>query len=98
MVTKAAGDNTEYEMILSIDEADKKRFISMRENGLVEAKESIESVIIGKKNVVMERETIVLEPSEEIELFTQDVHSVAKMIRDRRHTGNSTVRLNTSEG
>lgn len=83
-------DEYEYEMIFSIDETDKKRFISLRENSSIKAKQFIEPVIIGRKNVVMECGAIVLEPSDEMELFTQDIMSVAKMKKDRRRTTKET--------
>lgn len=83
-------DEYEYEMIFSIDETDKRRFVTLRENGLSKSKETFEPVIIGRKNVVMECGTVVLEPTDEIELFTQDIHSVAKMKKDRRRTTKET--------
>lgn len=79
-------EDDSFEMVFSIDETDKKRFISMKEYTLVRSKEIAEPVSIGRKKIILDGRTIVLEPSDEIELYMQDVKNVVKMKKDRRKT------------
>lgn len=84
-------DEDSYEMIFSIDESDKKRFISMRENASVLSRNASDFPPIGMKTVVLpDNLKIILGPSEEMELYTQDVNSVAEM-KKGRHQSNRNV-------
>lgn len=69
-----------YETILSIDDSDKKR---LRENTLALSKTATTSVHIGTRKVDLPGNfQISLEPSDVFELYTQDVNSVAVLIKD----------------
>lgn len=79
-------DEESYEMIFSIDESDKKRFISIRENPLVKAEAVAIPVSIGRKNVFCGNSKIILAPSDEMELYVQDMESVVEMKMKQRQS------------
>lgn len=83
-------DERPNEMTLSIDESDKKRFICIRENALAISKSMMKPTIIGTKRVYLpDNVQITLEPTDVMELYTQDIDSVAKMQKNREGTRRS---------
>lgn len=84
-------DEDDYEMIFSIDESDKKRFITLQESSLVKSKGESIVVSIGTKTVYLEENVkITLAPSDEMELFRQNSVEMGKeRQRSRRDTKNA---------
>lgn len=81
----------QYVMVLSIDQNDKKRFFSIRENALamkskrlatVDKSVNIETV---KVKIPGNGRFINLEPSDVMELYTQDINSVAELKKNMVH-------------
>lgn len=72
-----------YKMTL-IDENDTKRFIFIRENASVKLKTVTEPMTIGKKKVILSGNMqATLELSDVMELYEQDIDSVAKEMKER---------------
>lgn len=79
-INKAANDK-KFEMVF-VDESDKKRFFHTRENSSAKSKPLAEPVVIGKKKVLIpENVRITSEPSETMELYTQDMNSASAIIQ-----------------
>lgn len=74
-----------YDTVL-IDESDKKRFICLREKASAMKKTLAQPVIIGIKEVNFSNCQITLKPSETMELYSQDVISVAAMIKAMKNS------------
>lgn len=79
-------DGDGYEMIFSIDENDKKRFICVRENASVKSKGTPPSINIRTKNVVLDGVKVTLAPSDEMELYEQDVNSAAQFSKEQHRS------------
>lgn len=80
-------EEDEYEMVFSIDQSDKKRFFSIRENASAISKKTVaKAMVVGKRKVVLDGIQIALEPSDEMELYTQDSDSVAEMKKNKERT------------
>lgn len=91
-------DDESFEMVLSIDESDKKRFFCYRENASAISKTVAKPVVVGKKKVFLPgNKQITLEPSEVMELYTQDVNSVAEMKKERTRSTKETKTENNAE-
>lgn len=98
-IVEKPNEEITYEMVLSIDEEDKKRFISLQENASEKSisNRSLTSkraskyvcITIEKFFVVRQGKIINLEASDELELYTQDMNSVVKMNREQFSTRNS---------
>ncbi|XP_031628794.1 uncharacterized protein LOC116344412 [Contarinia nasturtii] len=96
-----SGDEDGYELCLSIDDNDKKRFISIRENASIKPKVTEQCLNIQTKNVHLDGMRIKLAASEEFELYTQNIDSVASEMnkesgrrsakQSRCETGNETI-------
>lgn len=88
-------EDESYEMVLSIDESDKKRFFCLRENALAlsktAAKPKAEPVMVGKKEwmVLPDNIRVTLEPSDVMELYTQNLNSVVEMKKNIERTRSS---------
>lgn len=78
-----SNDEDDFEMCISIDETDKKRFFSMRETASFKPRAPAKEVTFGSQNIVLDGSTIHLAISEEMDLYTQDVNSVAQMSKER---------------
>lgn len=88
----SSSDDDGYEMILSTEENDKNRFITLRHDASNKTETIEKHVNIGTKNVILDGVKITLAPSDEMELYKQDVHTVARMNKDRqsRKSGEAT--------
>lgn len=78
---------------VSIDRSDKKRFISILENfsalSKATASSKVESLVIESQTVLLPGNIpILLSPSDEMELYIQDVNSVAKMMKGMKNKCN----------
>lgn len=72
----------DFDLCMSIDESDKQRFFSMRENGQQKFTPKIIDLNIESNNIMTKDDVeIHLEPTEEMELYTQDMESMAEIIR-----------------
>lgn len=92
-----SSDEDGFEMCLNIDESDKKRFISIRENASAKPQPAAKPIAIRTMNIVQDGMTIKLAPSEEMELYTQDVESVAEMNKERhRRRSTKEAKVETS--
>lgn len=86
-----------YEMT-SIDEKDTKRFIFIRENASAKSKTATESMAIGNKKVYLpDNSQITLMLSDVIELYDQDINSVATEMKERKSIENGEDWLTQSD-
>lgn len=82
-------DEDTYEMTLSIDETDKRHFISMRENASIVRKSTPNVVNLKSLKLNVDGVNVCLGPSDVHELYTQDVDSVAAMKNQNQRFGRS---------
>lgn len=89
-------EDDKYELALSIDESDKRRFLSIRENASTVTKVAVTSQTIDIRpwKLNIDGVNVVLAASDIEELYTQDFDSVAEMKRGRRSGKESKADLN----
>lgn len=81
---ESSGEEENYELSYACDENDKKRFLSLRHDASNKSKGAETQITIGTKNVVLDGVKVTLAPTDEMELYKQDVYSVAQMSKERQ--------------